>query len=65
MHNTDGALPAPPRTVAGWHADPLGLHVLRYFDGSAWTDHVTHAAPVPCAGCGTSAEGRSERSVLV
>jgi hypothetical protein len=26
---------------AGWHPDPYGTHELRYFDGSAWTEHVS------------------------
>ena len=26
---------------AGWQADPFGRHELRYFDGSAWTAHVS------------------------
>ncbi|MGH3849744.1 MAG: phospholipid scramblase-related protein, partial [Pseudonocardiaceae bacterium] len=25
---------------ADWYPDPSGRHELRYFDGSAWTDHV-------------------------
>ncbi|HUQ62195.1 MAG TPA: DUF2510 domain-containing protein [Acidimicrobiales bacterium] len=28
---------APP----GWHADPGGRHELRYWDGTAWTEHVS------------------------
>ncbi len=29
-------------TVApGWHTDPLGSHELRYWDGSAWSEHVS------------------------
>ncbi|MBE7187081.1 DUF2510 domain-containing protein [Jatrophihabitans endophyticus] len=24
----------------GWHPDPTGRHQVRYFDGSAWTEHV-------------------------
>src|SRR5688500_1038233 len=30
--------PAP-----GWHADPFGRHQGRYWDGSAWTEHVDDA----------------------
>jgi hypothetical protein len=26
---------------AGWQADPFGRHELRYFDGAAWTAHVS------------------------
>lgn len=29
------------RGPAGWHPDPRGRHELRYFDGQAWTDHVS------------------------
>jgi hypothetical protein len=38
---------------AGWLADPGGSHELRYWDGSAWTDHVSDqgvAAVDPPAG---------------
>lgn len=28
---------------AGWLADPAGGHELRYWDGAAWTDHVSDA----------------------
>jgi hypothetical protein len=30
-------------TDAGWNPDPTGKHELRYWDGSAWTDHVSDA----------------------
>ena len=30
---------APPD--AGWHADPSRRHELRYWDGRAWTEHVS------------------------
>jgi uncharacterized protein YxjI len=30
-----------PTSPAGWYADPLGRHQLRYFDGSQWTEHVS------------------------
>jgi len=26
---------------AGWFADPLGRHELRYYDGTQWTEHVS------------------------
>ncbi len=39
-------------TQAGWFDDPQALHAKRYFDGSVWTDHVTHYGPAPCEGCG-------------
>jgi hypothetical protein len=28
---------------AGWYADPSGRFELRYWDGSAWTEHVSRA----------------------
>lgn len=30
------------QNLAGWHADPTGRYQLRWFDGTAWTDHVSH-----------------------
>lgn len=30
-------------TAASWSPDPTGRHQLRYWDGSAWTDHVSDA----------------------
>ena len=30
-----------PSQAAGWHPDPSGRHSLRYWDGSAWTPHVS------------------------
>jgi hypothetical protein len=36
--------PAPQTTVpAGWYADPSGRFELRYWDGNAWTEHVSRA----------------------
>ena len=40
----------PPR----WHADPTGRHELRYWDGRAWTSHVSDRGvagsdPLPAA----------------
>ena len=37
-HQGTTALPAPG---SGWHPDPTGRHALRYWDGSAWTAHVS------------------------
>ncbi|WP_338184348.1 phospholipid scramblase-related protein [Jatrophihabitans sp.] len=28
-------------TPAGWFADPLGRHEMRYYDGQQWTEHVS------------------------
>ena len=27
--------------MAGWYADPLGLHEKRFFNGVVWTERVT------------------------
>ncbi len=32
---------ATPAVPAGWYADPAGRYELRYWDGSAWTEHVS------------------------
>ncbi|MEO6468682.1 MAG: DUF2510 domain-containing protein [Acidimicrobiia bacterium] len=31
---------SPPASPPAWHPDPHGQHRLRYWDGSAWTDHT-------------------------
>lgn len=35
--------PSTPAVPAGWYADPAGRYELRYWDGSAWTEHVSRA----------------------
>ena len=32
---------APAQTPAGWHADPTARHLMRYWDGARWTEHVS------------------------
>lgn len=32
-----------PSVPAGWYADPSGRYELRYWDGTAWTEHVSRA----------------------
>ena len=32
---------AAPAVPAGWYADPAGRFELRYWDGGAWTEHVS------------------------
>jgi hypothetical protein len=32
---------AAAATPANWYADPTGRHELRYWDGTAWTEHVS------------------------
>ena len=34
---------AVPASPAGWLADPTGRHELRYWNGAAWSDHVSDA----------------------
>jgi hypothetical protein len=33
--------PPTPSVPAGWYADPAGRFELRYWDGNAWTEHVS------------------------
>lgn len=43
---TQAATPTTPSTPSvppGWYADPAGRYELRYWDGSAWTEHVSRA----------------------
>ena len=35
------AQPQTPAVPAGWYADPAGRFELRYWDGGAWTEHVS------------------------
>ena len=35
--------PAESTVPAGWYADPSGRYELRYWDGTAWTEHVSRA----------------------
>ncbi len=37
------AAPAESTVPAGWYADPSGRYELRYWDGTAWTEHVSRA----------------------
>jgi Protein of unknown function (DUF2510) len=37
------AVAAEPAVPAGWYADPSGRFELRYWDGAAWTEHVSRA----------------------
>lgn len=38
---THGETASVSASGAGWHADPSGRHTLRYWDGAAWTSHVS------------------------
>lgn len=37
------ATPAESTVPAGWYADPSSRYELRYWDGLAWTEHVSRA----------------------
>jgi hypothetical protein len=40
------SLPAPANPAAAWNPDPSGHHELRYWNGTAWTEHVSdHGTP--------------------
>jgi hypothetical protein len=44
----DAGVPAAPADAAstvpaGWYADPSGRYELRYWDGNAWTEHVSRS----------------------
>jgi uncharacterized protein YxjI len=38
---TDSTQPSGEGHPPGWHADPMGRHHLRYWDGRTWTHHVS------------------------
>jgi hypothetical protein len=40
---TPAAAPTTPSVPAGWYTDPAGRYELRYWDGSAWTEHVSRS----------------------
>jgi Protein of unknown function (DUF2510) len=41
--STPATAQTTPSVPAGWYADPAGRYELRYWDGSAWTEHVSRA----------------------
>jgi hypothetical protein len=43
QQTTTPAAPSTPSVPAGWYADPAGRYELRYWDGGAWTEHVSRA----------------------
>ena len=38
-----GGQPASSSTAEGWYSDPTARHELRYWNGTAWTEHVSDA----------------------
>ncbi|WP_261393052.1 DUF2510 domain-containing protein [Rhodococcus sp. BP22] len=46
-----GVSPPPPHTPPpGWHPDPSEPGLLRYWDGTQWTEHTQSAAEPTAAG---------------
>lgn len=39
--STPAAAASSPSVPAGWYSDPANRYELRYWDGSAWTEHVS------------------------
>jgi uncharacterized protein YxjI len=46
---------------AAWHPDPTGRHQLRYWDGAAWTDHVSDQGVAGTDPVGASAPAFTDR----
>ncbi len=40
---TPAAQQTTPSVPPGWYTDPAGRYELRYWDGTAWTEHVSRA----------------------
>jgi hypothetical protein len=57
-NETTGSVPA-----ADWYPDPRGGHELRYWDGTAWTDHVADGGQTSVDGGGVT-ETSSEPVLL-
>jgi hypothetical protein len=43
-----------PTCTAGWYPDPVDASVLRYHDGSGWTEHRHDPTPVPAPPAATA-----------
>lgn len=56
MHGTDRSA-AGTTPAAGWYPDPAGAG-LRWWDGTAWTEHLTAAAPAAPETAASAAEPR-------
>ena len=46
LGGSPGTAMPEPRALAAWLPDPTGRHELRYFDGSAWTEHVANGGSI-------------------
>jgi hypothetical protein len=43
QQTTPATAPSTPSVPAGWYSDPSGRYELRYWDGTAWTEHVSRS----------------------
>lgn len=59
---TSTEMTSTPVAEPGWYRDPREIHQLRYFDGTIWTPHVTHAGPSPCDRCFEHSPATSDQS---
>jgi hypothetical protein len=46
LGTAEGGLPPAPAVLTAWMPDPTGRNELRYFDGSAWTEHVANGGVI-------------------
>ena len=55
-----------PFAPAGWYPDPSGEHASRYWDGSAWTDHVSeNPPPMSASATASGAAGPTSGGVVL
>jgi uncharacterized protein YxjI len=50
---------------AAWYPDPTGRHELRYWDGSAWTDHVSNQGVTATDAVGRGAMDRIDSALTL
>jgi hypothetical protein len=43
QQTTPATASSTPSVPAGWYTDPSGRYELRYWDGTAWTEHVSRS----------------------
>ena len=53
---SDNATRTPEIAPFGWYPDPAGTAMLRWWDGSAWTDRLEYRRPEVQAAPGFSAQ---------
>ncbi len=56
--------PGPPAPIPpGWHRDPRGQHQLRWWGGTAWSEHVWDGPAASTAGTAGPGEGSTGTNV--